>query len=141
MKNYRVCSTFLLLFFFISQFAAAQVKNDVKSVLTNIIELSKAKKYEEAGKFIAFSNDKKKNYRIPVLTNKDQFNFVKRVVKKIGALSEVSSSYNLGAIIQSKENGFEFQSVTVEFTSGTQKISSLFKFVTIDGNLLLAEIE
>ena len=141
MKLYRVYSAFLLFFIF-SQIAFAQVNSDVKSVLTNIIELSKAKKYEEAGKYIAFyANEKKKDYKVAVLTNKDQLNFVKRIAKKISALAEVSNSFNIGAVTLSKDNGFEFQSVTVEFVSGTQKISSQFKFVTIGGTLLLAEIE
>lgn len=120
----------------------AQVNADVKTTLTSIIDLSKAKNYDEAGKLIAFySDDKKKDYKIPVLTNKDQLNFVKRVVKKIGALTGVSTSYNIGTVTSKKEGTTDFQCVTVEFISGTQKISSEFKFVTIDKKLLLAEIE
>jgi hypothetical protein len=119
-----------------------QAKNDIKSVLTNIIDLSKAKKYDEAAKYIAFCTDeKKKEYKASVPGNKEQFNHVKRIAKRISAFTEVSTSYNVGSVTSEKIGTNDFQNVTVEFLSGTQKINSTFRFLSVGGTLLLTEIE
>lgn len=142
MKNIKSLSVFILFLFLFNLTSFAQDKKDIKSVLKNIIELSKEKKYDEAAKLIAYSaDDKKKDYKTVTAANKDQMNYVKRVVKRISALSEVSSSFNIGDIKQEKIGTIDYQSVTVDFISGTQKISSGFRFITLNGALLLAEIE
>lgn len=142
MKSIRVFLFFITLTFCFSQSVFCQAKNDIKSVLNNIIDLSKAKKYDEAARYIAFcADEKKKEYKASVPGNKEQFNHVKRIAKRISALAEVSTSYNTGSITSEKIGTNDFQNVTVEFLSGSQKINSVFKFITINGTLLLTEIE
>lgn len=137
--NYILIAVFLL---FACNLAYSQDSKDLKSNLENLIQMSKAKKFEDAGKFIAYCVDEKKNeYRAPVLTDKEQLNSVKRTAKRIAALAEVSSSFTLGEIKREKVNGIDFQTIPVDFISGSQKITSLFRFVNINGAFLLAEIE
>ena len=142
MKLLRFLPLFLILFFLFNMISYTQTKNDIKSTMTNLINLSKAKKYEDAGKFIAYcADDKKKEYKAPLLSNKEQLNYVKRLIKRISALAEVSESFNISTTVEEKAGGIEYQNVTVEFLSGSQKISSVFRFVNLNGSFFLADID
>jgi len=139
----RITALLLIVIFFsfgLNAFLHAQL--NLKSSLTGLIELCKNKKYEDAVKSIAYySDDKKKDFKAPDLNDKEQLNFVKRTAKRINALVSVSSSFTVGNPVSEKQNGVEFQNLLVEFISGSQKISSHFKFVIINNIPLLAEIE
>ena len=131
-----------VLIFTLNKNCFCQTTTDVKVLFTNIYDLCKAKKYDEAGKFVAFySNDKKKEYKIPDPSNTEHSKYILRVVKRIEALSEISGTYVISSVLKDKKNNLDFQNVMVEFTSGTQKIKQIFRFVTLEGKLLLAEID
>lgn len=136
---YTLISLFLL-FFAAPSFS--QPKEDVKSVMGTIIEMSKSKNYDAAAKYIAYRpDDKKMEYKTPVLGNKEQMNYIKRLLKRIGALADVSASYNIGAVTPQDVSGIKFEKVSVDFISGSQKLNSSFLFINIQGSYLLAEIE
>mgnify|MGYP000890523412 CR=1 FL=1 len=129
-----------LLIFTASSFA--QANNDVKSTIGTIIEMSKTKNYEGAAKFVAFRpDDKKMEYKAPQLNSRDQMNYIKRLLKRIGALADVSSSFKIGEAVKQEITGVKFEKISVDFLSGSQKLNASFLFINIQGNYLLAEIE
>lgn len=142
MKTAKFFSMVLILLSAFNHTLFPQEKIDIKKAVTDIIELSKAKKYDDAAKYVAFcSDEKKKEYKPLQPADKNQLNYVKRIVKRIGALAEVSTSYNIGNATSVNVGGNNFQKVSVEFISGDQKITSKFNFIVMNGTLLLAEVE
>ncbi len=119
-----------------------QANNDVKSTIGTIIEMSKAKNYEAAAKFVAFRpDDKKMEYKAPQLSSREQMNYIKRLLKRIGALADVSSSFKIGEVSTREISGVKFEKIPVDFLSGSQKLNASFLFINIQGSYLLAEIE
>ncbi len=140
MKKY--ITLLVVVLFLTSGHTAAQGKNDVKTALKSIIELCKAKKFDEAAKSVAFCvNEKTGEYKATDLSNKEQHNTSSRLVKRIGALASVSDSFEIGNSSPKKINGTDMTETEVNFVSGSQSIKSLFRFVKINDEFLLAEVE
>lgn len=111
----------------------------IKDVLTKLLTYSKNKSYEKAASLIAYSGEDKNRELISPFdpANKEELNQVKRVCKKISAILDLSSKYELGEIEKSNESGKEVATVKVDFVSGDQKLTTVFRFIKTDTGFLI----
>jgi len=114
----------------------------IKETLTKLLNYSKEKSFEKAAGIIAYTGeDKSREYKTSFdASNKDELNQVKRICKKISALLDISSSYEVGKVTVAKENNIDVYNAEVIFISGEEKLNTNFKFVKIDNGYLLISI-
>lgn len=130
-----------ILFTFILGTINAQDFSDVKAKLNNLLELSKAKSYDKAASLIAYQGDDKARENTAFdATKKDELEKVKRICKKISALIDLSSKYDVGEVKNTSTETATSFNVEVTFTSGTQKLATLFTFTKTDKGLLLTNM-
>src|SRR3989339_525305 len=88
-------------------FAQNESENAVKSTLNKLFEFSKSKSYEKAAAYIAYEGEDKNRVGKESFNaaNKDELNLVKRTLKKISALLEISSRHEFGKFSTSQTDG------------------------------------
>ena len=124
----------LLLFVFVGFLPlSAQVKTheeDVKVVLLKLFEYSKTKNFEAAAKYIAYSGKDENRNGVDRfnITDRFEFNQVKRICMQIYALFELSD-YSIGDYKATFEEGVTQYILYVHFTSGEQEIVKEFRFI------------
>jgi len=130
----------LLLFTAISMNINAQSSQET---LSQILELSKAKKFSEAAALIAYDgpNESKKLQAAYNPNDENELNSVKRICKKIKALIDISDSYEIGNPNETKEDGVDWTVIEVSFKSGNQNLKTIFSFVKVDDKFLLGDID
>lgn len=116
--------------------------DSVKAATKQLIELCKNKSFDKAALLIAYNGLDKTRQNISSYdpTKKDEFNLSARISKKISALNELSSGYELGSFSVENENGIEIFVQAVDFISGSQKLKTHFKFVQGKSGFLLTDI-
>ncbi len=124
---------------FIAQVAG---ENEVKSALKNLFNYSKAKAYEKAAHLIAYEGEEKDRVQNDSFNpaNKEELNQVKRICKKLSALLDLSSKYELGEFSKNSKDGKEFFSLDVSFVSGDQKLVTTFSFNKTEKGFLLTNM-
>lgn len=120
----------------IAHYAQSNDDNGVKLAIKNLLEYSKSKAYDKAGKIIAYEGeDKDRVHKDSFNTeNKEELNQVKRICKKITALLELSSKYEFGEISSPSKNVYSMQ---VTFVSGEQKLVTSFILEKTEKGFLL----
>lgn len=123
-------------------FAQKSNETAVKSVLTNILDLSKSKVYEKAAALIAYDGeDKNRNQKESFNpANKDELNQVKRICKKISALLDLSSKHEFGQFSTNSSSGKDVYTIEVSFVSGDQKLVTSFSFIKTEKGYLLSNM-
>lgn len=114
-----------------------------QEVLKQILELSKAKKFEQAAPLIAYdgADETKKLKTAFDAKNEDDLNSVKRICKKIKALIDISDSYEIGAQTEIEKDGINWFVTEVGFKSGNQSLKTVFSFVKINDKFLLGDVD
>jgi hypothetical protein len=138
----KFIATLLLISFFTLNIFSQNSESEVKGQLIKLFELSKAKNYEKAASLISYDGENKER------VNKDSFNpatkeeleKVKRICKKISALIDLSSKYEIGETKVEKINNDDSYSIDVVFTSGTQKLATTFNFTKTGKGFLLSKM-
>lgn len=123
---------------FASSISLAQ-GSDIKGNLKSLFELSKSKSFEKAAELIAYEGEDKARVHKESFNpaNKDEIAQVKRISKKIAALIELSSKYDMGNPNVKQDGEKEIQTIEVSFVSGDQKLVTEFSFIkTAKGYLL-----
>ncbi|MEW6195305.1 MAG: hypothetical protein AB1521_09130 [Bacteroidota bacterium] len=139
MKKISYCVFILLLLATSNYFAQTDKQINIYNALKEIIQLSKDKQYEKASLRIAYNGkDTNRNLKTPFDPAKsDELGEVKRICKKISALTDLSTNYKIGKVISKKDGNTEFYLVSVSFISGTQELRTNFELIeTADGFLL-----
>ncbi|MCX7874691.1 MAG: hypothetical protein N2321_00845 [Melioribacteraceae bacterium] len=116
-------------------------ESEVKTQLNKLIELSKAKNYEKASLLIAYNGDDKERINKDNFdpSKKDELEKVKRIAKKISALIDLSSKYEITNFLIDKSNP-EINIVEITFTSGTQNLVTQFSFIKTEKGYLLTNM-
>jgi len=145
MKNVKSLFAIFLISLIVHLPITAQENNDaeIKSTLIKILDLSKSKSYNDAAKHIAYKGeDSKRNLLSPLNPNdKNEFAQVRRIVNKISSLLQLSSKYEIGKIIKSEDDENLNYNIEVIFTSGEQKLTTLFKVINTDYGFLLFDMD
>jgi len=133
----------LLLFFDLNIFAQNNGVSSAKSSLSLLLELSKTKSYNEAAKFIAYrGTDKERDLKTQYNpSDRNELSQVRRIVNKISALLQLSSKYEIGEIAIVEDEEFVYYNAEVYFTSGEQKLTTIFKLVKTDSGYLLYDMD
>ncbi len=131
---------FLFLILSITLFAQDS-DSEVINQLNKLIELSKSKKYDKAALIIAYNGEDKGRVNKDSFdpTKKDELEKVKRVCKKISALIDLSSKYEITNSYVDKSNP-EIHIVEITFTSGTQNLVTQFSFIRNEKEFLLTNM-
>ncbi len=113
------------------------------NTLENIFEISKNKKYESAAVLMAYDgSDENRKFKDTFNSKeKRELKIVKRKLKKIKALIDISDNYIFGKVLKTKKDGIEWHIQPVVFNSGNQKLTTNFEFVKIKGKFVLADID
>ena len=114
-------------------------KNDVKTKLTKIFDLSKDQNYGSAASL--FLNNKNDDLRAFNYEDKSEAKAVKRMVKKIKAYLDLSDSYEYESIEFAKLHNLPSADIKVNFKSGDQILTISFIFVQHSNNILLAKFK
>ena len=136
-------SVFLVLIVIISGsnilFAQNESENAVKSTLNKLFEFSKSKSYEKAAAYIAYEGEDKDRIGKESFNaaNKDELNLVKRTLKKISALLEISNKHEFGKFSTGQTDGKDIFSLEMEYFSNDQKIIETYSFIKTEKGFLL----
>lgn len=133
-------NVFLLLIFTVALYA--QDSNaEVINQLNSLIELSKSKKYDKAALIIAYNGEDKERVNKDSFdpAKKDELEKVKRICKKISALIDLSSKYEITNSYADKGNP-EIRIVEITFTSGSQNLVTQFSFIRNEKAFLLTNM-
>ncbi|MFC2133457.1 hypothetical protein ACFLTH_02465 [Bacteroidota bacterium] len=117
-------------------------EQDVKAVIERLFEFSNNQNYKSAAELIAYSgeDDNRNNNDTFNVSDRMEFNQVKRICKQIYALLELSE-YQLGDYKATFDNGVTHYNLDIYFISGEQRIKKRFQFVkTENGKYLLDQI-
>ncbi|MDF1612976.1 hypothetical protein [Stygiobacter electus] len=130
-----------LLFLFTMTLIAQDSENEVKKQLNKLIELSKSKNYDKAALLIAYNGEIKERVNKDSFdpTKKNELEKVKRICKKISALIDLSSKYEISNYYVDKNNP-EIHIVEITFTSGTQNLVTQFSFIRNEKGFLLTNM-
>lgn len=130
-----------LLFLFTMTLIAQDSENEVKKQLNKLIELSKSKNYDKAALLIAYNGEIKERVNKDSFdsTKKNELEKVKRICKKISALIDLSSKYEISNYYVDKNNP-EIHIVEITFTSGTQNLVTQFSFIRNENGFLLTNM-
>jgi hypothetical protein len=120
---------------------AQDSENEVKKQLNKLIELSKSKNYDKAALLIAYNGEIKERINKDSFdsTKKNELEKVKRICKKISALIDLSSKYEISNYYVDKNNP-EIHIVEITFTSGTQNLVTQFSFIRNEKGFLLTNM-
>ena len=115
-------------------------ETSVKTNLTNLFNYSKTKVFEKAAELIAYDGEEKSRIQIDSFNpaNKDEVNMAKRTCKKISALIELASKYELGSVAVKSIEGKDVYTIDVTFISGDQKLVKEFTFLKTKKGFLLS---
>ncbi len=118
-------------------------KNEIKTLLNKIFEVSKGKNVNDAAGLLAYTgDDEAKNLKQPFdLANSNDQNAAKRLLKKIKALLDISDSNAFTDFGTTNKKGISLVTLSVSFKSGAQTLTSVFSFVNINGKYLLAYVD
>ena len=115
---------------------------DIKNTLVKLLDYSKSKVYDKAALLIAYDGQDKariqKDSFNPV--NKDELNEVARICKKISALIELSSKYEITTFIPATSDSKNAFTLNVVFISGEQKLTTSFNFIKCEKGYLLSNM-
>ncbi len=139
MKKVFFCLFILLTSSTSSYLAQIDKQTIISTSLEELIQLSKDKQYEKASLRIVYSGkDVNRNLKTPFdPANSDELEQVKRICKKISALTDLSTKYKIGEVISKNDGDRKLYSVDVSFISGAQQLKTFFEFIeTTDGFLL-----
>ena len=133
-------SVFVILMMTFGSLIAQTDESSIKAALANLFSYSKSNAFDKAALLIAYDGENKERI------NKDSFDpqkqneldLVKRRCKKISALLNLSTKYELGQIIKKEENDKVIFSVEVNFISGEQKLTESYNFIKTDKGFLLS---
>lgn len=130
-----------LLFLFTMTLFAQDSENEVKKQLNKLIEFSKSKNYDKAALLIAYNGEIKERVNKDSFdsTKKNELEKVKRICKKISALIDLSSKYEISNYYVDKNNP-EIHIVEITFTSGTQNLVTQFSFIRNEKGFLLTNM-
>ena len=114
----------------------------VKTVLKNILDLSKSKSYDKLAAYVAYNGDNKSRlYKTTYDPKvKDELIQVQRVGRKISALISLSDNYSISKTEVSKIEGVDGYKVVVNFKSGEQSLETSFEFIKLDSGYALFDI-
>ncbi|MBI9072037.1 MAG: hypothetical protein JEY94_10580 [Melioribacteraceae bacterium] len=142
--NRLIKYTFLAVFIF-SISVSAQTENEKKELNTatnSLFDICNKEDISEAAKLIAYNGlDKDRKYKsFYNINNRKEKSAVNRTVQKIKAMLKISDKYEIVKYSTDKLTPAIID-VKITFKSGNQEISSVFKFLKLDGRFVLAEIE
>jgi hypothetical protein len=116
---------------------------DIKNTLVRLLDYSKSKSYSKAALLIAYNGEDKSRFQKDSFNpvNKDELTEAKRFCKKISALIELSSKYEITTftppVSGSKDAVF---TLNVVFISGEQKLTTSFSFIKCEKGYLLTNM-
>jgi len=141
----------IILIFILFVFAAAITlnaqedidKEAVSSKIDKIFQLAKNKQYKDLSLLVVYSgNNQKRYYKSSLNPDTDnELQQAERIAKKIKAYLDISDNYKVGNPSFKSQNNYNWADVTVEFISGKQNLDITFKFIKVNGDLLLADID
>ncbi|MFH1197056.1 MAG: hypothetical protein V1720_15270 [bacterium] len=136
----------LFLIFLLPVLIYAQPSNEeeaIKSQLVKLFDASKAKNYSAAAELIVYrGTDKTREWKDTFkISNETELEAVKRICKKIKALLDLSSGYELKRMTTETESEGEWFIQEVVFKSGTQNLTTIFAFLKVNGNFVLGDID
>ncbi len=146
MRN-RIAVLLTLVFFAaLSNYIFAQddaEKQLIKTSVTKLFDLSKSKDLSGAATLIVYTgDDQARNFKQAYnAANNDDMNQVKRIMKKIKALLDISDSNAFAEFGASAKNDVKIYTLAVQFKSGAQTLSSVFSFVKIGNQFLLSSVD
>jgi hypothetical protein len=115
---------------------------DIKNTLVKLLDYSKSKAYDKAALLIAYDGEDKTRIQKDSFNpaNKDELTEAKRMCKKISALIELSSKYEITTFIPAASGSKEAFTLNVVFISGEQKLTTSFNFIKCDKGYLLTNM-
>ena len=142
----KIKYVFIGLLFFTGAIKPVAAQNspqiDIKNTLVKLLDYSKSKAYDKAALLIAYDGEDKtriqKNSFNPA--NKDELTEVKRMCKKISALIELSSKYEISTFIPAVSGSKDVFTLNVVFISGEQKLTTSFDFIKSEKGFLLSNM-
>jgi hypothetical protein len=117
-------------------------QTDIKNNLVKLLDYSKSKSYEKAALLIAYEGEDKTRVQKDSFNpaNKDELTEVKRKCKKISALIELSSKYEITSFVPAASGTKDAFKLNVVFISGEQKLTTSFDFIKCDKGYLLSNM-
>lgn len=114
-----------------------------KEALNKLFDFSKNKNYEAAAALIAYEGgDEERNHSAAInYADKDEQRDAKRVCKKIKALLDISSGYEVKSVSTEEKDKKSYDSIEVSFASGAQNLKTVFTFVKAGDSYLLTDID
>ena|ERR1035437_3412338 len=115
---------------------------DVKNTLVKLLDYSKSKAYNKAALLIAYDGEDKTRFQKDSFNpvNKDELSETKRICKKISALIELSSKYEITTFIPAASGSKNDFTLNVVFISGEQKLTTSFNFIKCEKGYLLSNM-
>ena len=115
---------------------------DIKNTLVRLLDYSKSKSYSKAALLIAYNGEDKARFQKDSFNpmNKDELTEAKRFCKKISALIELSSKYEITTFTPPASGSKDAFTLNVVFISGEQKLTTSFNFIKCEKGYLLSNI-
>ena len=122
--------------------AQGSPQTDIKNTLVKLLDYSKSKAYDKAALLIAYDGEDKVRIQKDSFNpaNKDELNEVKRKCKKISALIELSSKYEITTFTAPASGSKDAFTLNVVFISGDQKLTTSFNFIKGEKSYLLSNM-
>lgn len=140
--NLTIVILFLMMLMVVPNLKAQTTdEQNIKSVISSLLDLSKTRSYEKAAKILAYTgDDKTRNLSVPFNSaDKNELSQVKRFVNRVSSLLQLSSKYELGDIITDEENNT--YDIEIFFTSGEQRLKTILKLVKVKSGFLVYDLD
>ena len=118
-------------------------EQEIKNVLTNVLDFSKQNDFDKASKLLAYDGDDVKRKFTDVYNNndKEEKNSIKRKCKKLKAYLDLSDSYEYTGFSISELEGHQVGVLNVNFKSGDQVLKIAFSFVKLNNGYALVSFK
>lgn len=134
---------FFLVVLSASVFAQDLIGEKLNTTIEKLFSVSKLRDYNAVCDLIVFTgSDEARNLQSKLNSkNDEELQQAERIAKKIKAYVDISDSYEITSTEKVTEDEKEFLHAKIEFKSGNQILEIVFKFIGINENLLLVEID
>lgn len=140
----KITNTILIFVLFSSLLLAQNTEQDsIKSLINKLFKFSKVENYAQAASLLAYDGNDQSRYLISPMNindNKEEAK-VKRIVKRIKAMLDISDSFDFGEFSMKSDPKFNIYRMEVLFKSGGQELKTLFSFVKYSKTFLLTDLK
>lgn len=124
-------------------FAQTAEQDSIKSIINKLFEYSKTENYSRVASLIAYDGNDQTRYLSSSMNIQDakEESKVKRIVKRIKAMLDISDSFSFGEFSTKPDPKFKITRIEVLFKSGDQELKTMFSFVQNSQKYLLTDLK